>query len=76
MARTHAAIMATLALWLQQWTKQVSGEAGDAQGGVGRWIPYLVPPAAALLAFSPAGFEHSFRELAEMVGSGAADLDQ
>ena len=32
-------------------------------------------PARMIEIISPAGFEH-FRELAEMVGSGAADLDQ
>jgi mannose-6-phosphate isomerase-like protein (cupin superfamily) len=33
-------------------------------------------PARMIEIISPAGFEHFFRELAEMVGSGAADLDQ
>jgi mannose-6-phosphate isomerase-like protein (cupin superfamily) len=33
-------------------------------------------PARMIEIISPAGFEHFFRELAEMVGSGAADLDR
>jgi len=36
----------------------------------------VLVPARMIEIISPAGFEHFFRELAEMVGSGAANLER
>ena len=56
-------VLATLALWLREWARTDGSPAGKAVANQGRAIAYLVPVAAALLAFSPAGWELWFPNL-------------
>jgi hypothetical protein len=54
---TGVVVLVTLAIWFVQWSKQVSPVAAVPGPGAGGWILWLVPAAAALVAFSPAGWE-------------------
>jgi hypothetical protein len=54
---TGGVVLASFAIWLRQWWRVVSGPTAFASTESPRWIVYVIPAVAALLAFSPAGVE-------------------
>jgi hypothetical protein len=54
---TGAVVLATLAIWLRQWWLVARDPAAAAAGERRAWTVVVIPAVAALVAFSPAGFE-------------------
>ncbi len=54
---TGIVVLFTLALWYYQWAKSLSGSVEGRGRAPLPWVIYLVPSLAALVAFSPSGWE-------------------